>query len=167
VPKRFAEITRLVENPENLRRDMGDAMELVRDHFHTRYRQHITKAIEAERQKALSHPSKEVALLSALKEFAPSHSHENYDRASQMLVTLGLLKDVNETIRADESVHADGIYDIDLECSASKLQAQTQQALQGSRRPGRVGVAGLILLLSLLTHETHAAVERKSFRSTK
>ena len=145
---RFIEIAKLVESPDNIRRDMGDALELVREHFNTKYLKRIQKTIEAERLKTLSNPPREVALIAALKEFAPHDSHESYDRMAELIITLSSWKEIRaniersgmQTARAaslgpvypqdlevnsdtnelDESVHPDGVYDIDPECAIGK-----------------------------------------------
>ena len=142
------EISKLVESPDNIRQDMGDALELAREHFKTKYLRRIQKAVEAERMRAMANPPREVALITALKEFAPPQSHENFDRMADMFITLSSWQEIRAnlehsggqgagaspagrvyarslsedggTVSHDESVHHDGVYDIDHECSAGR-----------------------------------------------
>ena len=158
---RFMEISRLVQSPDNVRKDMGDALELAREHFRSKYLRRIQRAVESERMRALENPPREVALIAALKEFAPPENHENYDRMAELFMTLSSWKEIQRSLEFsqtgfprtgqarmaqsglsaadhasdasleqfhdpgcntdiyDESVHPDGVYDIDRECSAS------------------------------------------------
>ena len=176
---RFLEISRLVQSPDNVRKDMGDALELAREHFRTKYLRRIQRAVESERMRALENPPREVALIAALKEFAPPENHENYDRMAELFMTLSSWKEIRRNLELsqpgflragqarmarsgpaaenhasgaspeqvheadcnvdiyDESVHPDGVYDIDRECSA------------GSKYNGG-RLAEMMLLLSML-----------------
>ena len=170
---RFVEISKLVQSPDNVRKDMGDALELAREHFRGKYLRRIQKTVESERLRALANPPKEVALIAALKEFAPPESHENYDRIADLFIMLSSWKEIRRNLELsnhhsdmsgfdpensfgahgqtvamsrrqsgyagsfDESVHPDGVYDIDHECSAS-----------GKYNGGRL--AEMMFLLSML-----------------
>jgi len=134
------EIAKLVESPDNIRRDMDDALELAREHFRGKYLKRIRKAIEHERMKAMANPPREVALIAALKEFTPPENHETYDKMAEAMVTLSSWKEIRKNIgsaswnvpqervyaqnlaahgagsQVDVSLHHDGVYDIDPEC---------------------------------------------------
>ena len=176
---RFIEISRLVQSPDNVRKDMGDALELAREHFRSKYLRRIQRAVESERMRALENPPREVALITALKEFAPPENHENYDRIAELFITFSSWKEIQRNLELsqtgyprvgqarmarpglaaanqasgaspeqfhepdcntdifDESVHPDGVYDIDHECS-------TGSKYNGGR------LAEMMILLSML-----------------
>lgn len=118
------DISRLVQNPEDVRRDMNEAVELVREHFRAKYLRRAQKAVADQRRNTLSNPPREVALMSALKEFAPPNKRNSYERATEVLLALdswgqmrkGLEGRVSAASLGDESVHRDGVYDIDKSC---------------------------------------------------
>ena len=120
------DIAKLVQNPEDVRRDMGEAMELVREHFRTKYFKRVQKAVSAQRQRAISNPPREVALLAALKEFAPPGRQPSYERATEVLLAMDSWQHMRQgiangrvgiaNIGRDESIHHDGVYDIDAAC---------------------------------------------------
>jgi len=129
------EISRMVESPDNIRKDMGDALELAREHFKSKYLRRIQKAVEYERTRTLANPPREVALLAALKEFTPPENHERFDKMAELFITLSSWQEIRHNLelskqsyatvqaagmppRRDESVHRDGVYDIDPECVA-------------------------------------------------
>ncbi|MCL2853184.1 MAG: hypothetical protein FWE20_09170 [Defluviitaleaceae bacterium] len=179
---RFMEISRLVQSPDNIRKDMGDALELAREHFQSKYLRRIQKTVESERMRVLENPPREVALIAALKDFAPPESHEGYDRMAELFIMLSSWKEIRRNLEVsqdgfsraysreahmaqarfagtqrgggnsrnlhqemdcnvdgfDDSIHPDGIYDIDRECSA------------GSRYNGG-RLAEMMFLLSMLS----------------
>ena len=142
---RFMEIAKLVESPDNIRRDMDDALELAREHFRGKYLKRIRKAIEHERMKAMTNPPREVALIAALKEFTPPENHETYDRMAEAMITLSSWQEIRRNIgnaswgapqerlyaqsltadgarsEADVSLHHDGVYDIDPGCRPNSV----------------------------------------------
>jgi len=140
------EIAKLVESPDNIRRDMGDALELAREHFKEKYLKRVSKAVEYERMKAMANPPREVALIAALKEFVPPERHEMYERMADAMITLSSWHEIRKknightglnapqtqfyaqslgggagSAWADESLHHDGVYDIDPECRAGNM----------------------------------------------
>ena len=142
---RFMEIAKLVESPDNIRRDMDDALELAREHFRGKYLKRIRKAIEHERMKSMTNPPREVALIAALKEFTTPENHETYDRMAEAMITLSSWQEIRKNINSanwnapqkrlyaqnlaadgvnsalDASLHHDGVYDIDPECRPNNI----------------------------------------------
>ena len=128
----FQEIAGLGRSPQEIKNDMGEALELVRHHFRDKYLGRLQHTLEHERAQVLSAPPREVALIAALKEFVPPQNHANLDRIGEMFVTLntwqqmrynmGLARQSLETrasaqgLGDDASLHADGVYDIDEAC---------------------------------------------------
>lgn len=155
---RFAEISRMVDDPENIRRDMGDALELARRHFKTKYLGRVRQAVETERMRTMANPPREVALLAALKEFSPPEKHAAFERMAEVFIALSSWQEIRRNLHspradtyaaphlsacassADPSVHPDGVYDIDHECKTS-----------GRYNGGRL--AEMMFLLSIISGE--------------
>lgn len=80
----------------------------------------MIKNLEQKSKQARRNPSKEVQLLHALKPFVPQANHKTLDDTIEFLHLL-------ETLRAigGNSIHANGIYDIDQECISRKKTFDT------------------------------------------
>jgi len=132
------EISRLVQNPEDIRKDLSEAMELVREHFRAKYLRRVQQAVKLHRQSALENPPREVALLNVLKEFAHPHEHPSYDRTAEMLLALNSWQELRQGLGGgtwqrkdlgaiyaaglaqDPSIHPDGIYETDPSCKPAQ-----------------------------------------------
>lgn len=158
---KYLEIAKLVESPDNIRKDMGDALELAREHFKNKYLKRVIKAVEYERMKTMANPPREVALIAALKEFVPPERHEMYERMTDAMITLSSWQEIRKNMNyasvnpqrtpffaqglaadytgfeADDSLHHDGVYDVDPECRPHSMY-------NGSR------LTEMMFLLSLL-----------------
>ena len=74
-----------------------------------------------EHQKGIAKkPPREVQLLQAMKAFMPEQQHPNVDKVIDMMILTQTMKSMRDEYSgrqlAKESVHPDGVYDIDTNC---------------------------------------------------
>lgn len=120
--------------------DINEATALVINMFKEKYISKFQKAIEGKKEQVMHEPSKEIKLIQSLKDFMPEDKRKNAESMIEMLslmeaisemqkeaVTLkesnGMkLSDLNKynLENADNSIHSDGIYEIDRECLLSR-----------------------------------------------
>ena len=63
-----------------------------------KYIKKIELVAQEEKSAAFSHPSKEIALIKALREFSDSASRKNYDNVIDTLVTLNTIQNINNEL---------------------------------------------------------------------
>lgn len=117
------EVTQMLQDKNNIQNDMQQAMELVRDMFYKKYLQKIEKEVEIRREKIKANRSKEVELLYAVKPFLAQDKSAVIDKMADSIMMMQTLNTLQSEMNRDyrkESVHSDGIYDVDENCMASK-----------------------------------------------
>ncbi|WP_250228564.1 hypothetical protein [Anaeropeptidivorans aminofermentans] len=120
--------------------DINEAMALVVNMFKEKYISKFQKEIEDRKKKVMTKPSKEMKLLQSLKDFMPEEKKKNAESMIEMLSLMEaisemqneatLLKESNgmklsdlnkyNLENVDNSIHTDGIYEIDRECLLSR-----------------------------------------------
>lgn len=131
MPNRLMEITQMLQDANNINRDIDEALSLVKDHFKEKYFKSIQSAVRTQRLKVMEKPPKEVALVNAMKQFAPSEQRHKYDKLIDAVLTINSWAEIQKNLHSapskqpkipsmqkgnDESVHPDGIYDMDKQC---------------------------------------------------
>jgi hypothetical protein len=117
------EVTQMLQDKNNIQNDMQQAMELVRDMFYKKYLQKIEKEVEIRREKIKANRPKEVELLYAVKPFLAQDKSAVIDKMADSIMMMQTLNTLQSEMNRDyrkESVHSDGIYDVDENCMASK-----------------------------------------------
>lgn len=117
------EVTQMLQDKNNIQNDMQQAMELVRDMFYKKYLQKIEKEVEIRREKIKANRPKEVELLYAVKPFLAQDKSDVIDKMADSIMMMQTLNTLQSEMNRDykkESVHSDGIYDVDENCMASK-----------------------------------------------
>lgn len=117
------EVTQMLQDKNNIQNDMQQAMELVKDMFYKKYLQKIEKEVEIRREKIKANRPKEVELLYAVKPFLAQDKSDVIDKMADSIMMMQTLNTLQSEMNRDykkESVHSDGIYDVDENCMASK-----------------------------------------------
>ncbi|MCL2564537.1 MAG: hypothetical protein FWE24_01850 [Defluviitaleaceae bacterium] len=155
--KKVYEIMQVLNDKNNMEKDMQEVLDLVFSHFRGKYLERLGMAFDKCKENSVNNPSKEVALIHALKPFLTG---EQQDKLGGIADTLTLLTtfdnirkeavqiegtklqaaSVEELIQPvkDPAIHEDGIYEIDELCMLKK---------QKSQKPD---MAGLMLVMSLI-----------------
>lgn len=118
------EITKLMQNPDNLRKDMKEALEIVTEHFRNKYIAPVEREIKCCSEACRKEHVKEIALLEACRPFVKKT--DGIDLFINIINSINVIDKLTPIkVRAaklnDSSIHKDGIYDIDESCSVSKL----------------------------------------------
>lgn len=139
------EITQMMHDRTNVQSDMEEAFNMVSEMFRKKYVSKMHKAIQSQQLQTKKDPPKEAQLLSAMKAFAREETHPMYDRMIDMLLTADTLQKMSGRIKpvtvqetSQNSVHHDGIYDIDNVCVASRGKSGTN-------------LAGMLMMMSLFS----------------
>jgi len=128
------EITQMMSDNQVIRGDVSHAAGVIKAMLNEKYIAPIARAIDAENKKARKNPSKEARLLAALKPFVDINSHRALEKAIDILYMQdtfrGLAGGMNRPRKpaatkaaAIDSIHEDGIYDIDRRCMEFSGQA--------------------------------------------
>lgn len=118
------EVTQMLQDKNAIQNDMEEAISLVRDMFYKKYLKKIQEEIENRREKIKTNRPKEIELLYALKPFMPQEKNFMIDKIAEsmmMVKTLtGMQSEIKNKNHEGESIHSDGIYDVDTNCLAAK-----------------------------------------------
>lgn len=119
------EITKKISDPNTVRNDLQEIMELVAKHFKQKYIQSLEVAIAQHNEHCIKNPSKELVLLNACRPFL-GENVGFLNTLGSALQTLNVINNItsefspkalyNASQIEDNSIHADGIYDIDNQC---------------------------------------------------
>jgi len=130
------EITQMMSDNQVIRGDVSQAAGMIKAMLSEKYLNPITRAITAENKKARKNPCKEARLLDALKPFMDDKNHQAVDKTIDALYMAETLRGLSANLPvrtpirqhkpassfvnalADDSVHEDGIYDVDARCAA-------------------------------------------------
>lgn len=133
------EIARLMENKDYIKNDFMQAFKLMTDFFRNKYIASFENELKAQTEAVTQNPSKEIRLISLLKEFMPENEHGGIDRIINTMTTASAISKIKSNMPlfgfknnaeknnivnaayADPSVKDDGVYDIDESC---KIGAQ-------------------------------------------
>ena len=141
------EIAKNMRDKSVMRQEMISAMELVQNTLNKKYTDKLRQAISAHQAAALQKPSKEIQLLLAFKPFMPQNEAA-IDQMVNALITAQTAKTIQAELAAalgtpdaprqrktvnayenaannmaaplDQSVHDDGVYDVDQACMHRK-----------------------------------------------
>lgn len=132
------EIAKLMKDKNYIQNDISQAITLVKDFFKNKYITSLENEIVAQATNKKNNPSKEIRLLSVLKEFTPNENHSQIDNLINSFNTLSAIFEIQKKINpislninensskttvnamaTDPSVKADGVYDIDESCKVS------------------------------------------------
>jgi len=128
------DISRQLQDPTQTRNDMNEAAELVMAMLRKKYLGRMTDTLYKIQDHSRKDPPKEVALLRSLKPFTHSDNHEHIDKMTELMILFDTFGRVREAERGyrnadkgqsggvygmDSAIHADGIYEIDHNCSPS------------------------------------------------
>lgn len=141
------EITKLMQDPDNLKNDMKEALEIVAEHFRNKYIVPVEREIQCCSEACRKEPIKEIALLEACRPFV-KHT-DTIDMFVNIINSINVINrltpiKIGTAQINDSSIHKDGIYDIDESCSVSKLNAD---ALMGINP---IIIVAIILLMDIL-----------------
>ena len=130
------EITQMMSDNQVIRGDVSQAAGMIKAMLSEKYLNPITRAITAENKRARKNPCKEVRLLDALKPFMDAKNHQAVDKTIDALYMAETLRGLSAKLPnrppvrqhkpnasivnalADDSIHEDGIYDVDERCAA-------------------------------------------------
>lgn len=133
------EITKKIQDKDNIQKDMNQAINLVSDMFKRKYIDKIDKELKNKLQEIEKIPPKEIILLNAIKPFLQKSYHKNIDNTIDVFKTFSILNSfknnfdnkndvknieviannvffANSIKNTDPSVKDDGVYDIDESC---------------------------------------------------
>lgn len=128
------EIAKLMNDKNSIQKDILQVIDLIKDYFKTKYISSLENEIITQATNQKNNPSKEIRLLSVLKEFVPNENHSQIDKLINSFTTASAIFDIQKkliplasenkesSIKAmstDPSVKADGVYDIDDSCKIS------------------------------------------------
>ncbi|MDR3092087.1 MAG: hypothetical protein LBU36_07895 [Clostridiales bacterium] len=131
------EIARIMSNRAALLSDMEEAAGMVCGFFHDKYLSRLRGVIDEHNRKIMERPPKEVGLISAFKAFTPPERHAALDKMIDAFLLAGTLSSIkgeygervkiesekDASARKDNSVHNDGVYDMDDDCLKQRKQA--------------------------------------------
>lgn len=150
------EITQKMSDTSVMQNDMNEAAELVIQMFKDKYFNRLNSAISEHNARCLENPSKEVRLLHALKPFFPDEKSEKIDQLIQLMLFCDTADSVKKELKIDppikntpavkaaeasaevESVHEDGVYDVDRTCLTRKCRSSAD-------------VSGLLFIMAILS----------------
>jgi len=140
-----------------LRADIGEMARAAAKVMGDRYVGRINSVLSARHNEALANPSREARLLAAMKPFFDEERQKGIDGALQTLAALETLmalktsepaperpftaasaEGVQPNFQQDESVHGDGVYDLDGACLLEK------------KNRSRAGFALLIAVMAMM-----------------
>jgi len=135
--------------------DVNQAAHLVRSMLTEKYVSPIQKAMDSESKRIKKNPCKNTRLLEALKPFVDTSVQQSLSSTIDILHTIQTLQNMNKhlpqssqnlpikqsSISVQNSIHADGVYDIDPSCGH---QSETPQ--NASHSPSIVPLLMLLLL---------------------
>ncbi len=122
------EITRLMQSPDNFKDDIQEAVKIISEHFRKKYISPIEQEIKICGEQCRKTPSKEITLLEACRPFVKNTSQlDSFINIVNSLSVIQKLVPSNIKISQlnDSSVHEDGIYDIDKNCSIDRFNAES------------------------------------------
>ncbi|MBQ6555548.1 MAG: hypothetical protein IJR45_08750 [Firmicutes bacterium] len=130
-------ITQTLNDPNNFKNDISAAYALVMGHFRKKYLEPMNKVYAAERRKCSENPEPKVALLQACRPFV--QNTEMLDKLIDYLTGYnaigGIMRDYSnnivtaQVIEPDDSVHEDGVYDVDKDCIAAASAVKNDSIL--------------------------------------
>lgn len=134
------EITRQIQDKDNIQNDINQAFNLVTDMFKKKYINKIDEELKLRIDKIDKNPPKEIVLLNAIKLFLDKSNHQDIDNTINVAKNFfaiaslkenlnknkeSLIKDIPnnmilassvQSLNIDDSVKDDGVYDIDESC---------------------------------------------------
>ncbi|MGN1319137.1 MAG: hypothetical protein ACI4VF_08985 [Lachnospirales bacterium] len=142
---KISEITRLIQNPDNFREDINEAMNIISKHFRTKYISPIEQEIKICSDECRKAPTKEQALLEACRPFVKNS--EVLDNMLNIVNSINVMKklmpkEITALSLNDSSIHNDGIYDIDKNCKLNEVETEKAESF--------VGINPLILVIIIL-----------------
>lgn len=160
--KMMKAVAHLLSNPAGIQNDMRESMLMAQNHLSEKYLTKMTKAVAQCQKKAMENPSPQIDLLLAVKPFIPEESHPRVNQMIEMLQFYQTMDEIRTSIQEelppadtrplsaasvgsftpDPSVHEDGVYDVDSNCT---LPARANQATMQNSNP-----MGMLLALSLM-----------------
>lgn len=133
------ELTYIMDN----NRIGNDIINSVQTAFKEKYIDKINNVVKNQYDTVLANPTKEMRFMSVIKEFMPNENHEHIDRIINAYSMINTLKNLKSTLNSNnlpmakmdsgvcahsinaESIHDDGIYEIDQKCM---LQIDSKKA---------------------------------------
>lgn len=122
---RIYEIARLMEDPENLSRDIYAAGELVSRHFYNKYVMPLKEIFNKHAEMCAEKPSKEMVFLHSCRPFIPHRNMDMFEKAVDIFSALEVINSINSAYTAhtvtaasisDSALHPDGVYEVDKSC---------------------------------------------------
>ncbi|WP_317367606.1 hypothetical protein [uncultured Tyzzerella sp.] len=121
------EIAQKMQDKQVIENDIKEAFGLITNLFKTKYIDKINLELKNNIDNLKKNPSKEIALLNAIKPFILEENHKNIDNAINIVTNVSALsymipKNIQNnvvkvnTLDVDPSVKEDGVYDIDENC---------------------------------------------------
>lgn len=117
------EVTQMLQDKNNIQNDMREAVNLVKDMFYKKYLEKIQTEVKDRQEKIKLSRPKEVELIYAMKPFVAHDKSIMLDKLADSIMMMKTINALKSDIKIDyksESLHPDGVYDIDENCIASK-----------------------------------------------
>ena len=141
------EIISNLTDKEILRTDLSEIAEVMRRMLTEKYLDRINAILRQQHQNSLSNPSNSMRLLVAMKPFMREESHERIDQIVQSMAFVETMQTIFTSVsgnalaadadfaldfdsdsninRDTDSIHDDGVYDLDKNCLAKKREHKT------------------------------------------
>ncbi len=141
------EITKLMQDPDNLKNDIKEALDIVSEHFKNKYIVPVEREIQCCSEECRKEPVKEIALLEACRPFV-NHT-DTIDMFINIVNSINVINRLTPikigTAQIDDSsIHNDGIYDIDKSCSVSKHNSNVLMSINP------IIIIAIILIIDVL-----------------
>lgn len=140
----ITEITQMMTDKKTAQNDINEATNLVMEMFKKKYINRLHEAAHMQRINAQKNPTKEIRLLHSIKPFLDESRHESIDKMIDTMTMLAVMQNIGKELSAagdekssietasvnggndNDSIHADGVYDIDEACMTSLKSSPPQ-----------------------------------------
>lgn len=126
------EIAELMKDKNYIKNDISQVIQIVYNFFKNKYITSLESEIKTQSINIKNNPSKEMKLLALMKEFVPEQIHSDIDSLLNTMTTVSAISSIKEKLNPDNqqqniikaasvdpSIKADGVYDIDENCTIS------------------------------------------------
>ncbi|NLK97567.1 hypothetical protein [Defluviitalea saccharophila] len=115
----------------DLQQDLNEIMEIIRNKFKEKYINRIESLIQGNRMQAQENPTREIALLQAVKPFLNPNIHLQIDQLIDAMNTFRTFQNISQQVKSVQLqssgseeerplIQDDGVYEIDENCMNSK-----------------------------------------------
>ncbi|MDE6182503.1 MAG: hypothetical protein K2F59_04800, partial [Eubacteriales bacterium] len=98
------EITRQIQDKDNIKKDFQEAFTLVTEMFKKKYIDKIDEEFKNRLEKIEKTPPKEIVLLNAIKPFLEKSAHKNIDNTINMMRTFSAINSLKHNFNENKKV---------------------------------------------------------------